>query len=470
MEPHHWTLVQAREAVLTHRISAQELTDHFLKRIERFNPSLAAYIVVNSEGGRTQAQAFDAMLQARFETPQRLVGLPLAVKDLFDTEDLRTTYGGKHFTNYIPPKTATAVRRLECAGGIVLGKTNLHEYAYGTTSENPHFGNVRNPWNRTKISGGSSGGTSAAIVAGLALGGLGTDTGGSVRIPAALTGHVGLKPTYGLVSKFGVFPLATSLDHVGPMAKTVQDVSLLLDLLAGCDVRDPDSIRIPTRSYFVDSARDDLAGVRFGVPRHFFFEKCHPNVLQAVQRTLQDIERRGGHLVEVELPHADEVPDAQGAIISSEATEAHRDLLKHADVYGADVRRRLESGRNVLAQDLIHAYRIREMFRKDSLDCFSASCDVIVCPTTPLTATDIGQFKTHIRAHEVNVRGHLTRYTNPWNLTGLPAISIPCGLAADGLPVGLQLIGPAFSERRLLAIAASVEAGIEWVSVAPEFS
>lgn len=470
MKPWHWDLDTTIAALHSRQISSVELTRVMMSRIDKYDAGLSAYIWVNREQAEHDAQEID---EARSKgTPlSPLAGIPICVKDLFDISLMPSTYGGLHFQHHIPKHTATAVRRLLQAGSIVLGKTNLHEYAYGTTTENPHFGSARNPWNRGKVSGGSSGGTSVAITSGLASAGLGTDTGGSIRIPSALTGHVGLKPTYGLVSKYGVFPLASSLDHVGPMGKTVRDVALLLDAMAGYDPKDEGSARFPQNSYLptvVDSDRP-LLGIRFGVPRQFFYEKCHVNVLQVVSHALHELERAGAVMVEVDIPLIQEVPQNQNIIISSEALDVHRALLQNKALYGEDVRRRLDAGREFTGADLVSGYRFQRRFQSALRSVFNQPVDVLVTPTTPLTATDIGQFKAHIKAQEVNVRAHLTRYTNPWNLSGLPAISLPCGLAVDGLPVGLQLVGPAFSEQKLLQIAAQAESVLPWTPIAPEY-
>ncbi|MCL6594106.1 MAG: amidase, partial [Alicyclobacillus sp.] len=395
-----------------------------------------------------------------------LAGVPIAVKDLFDTADMPTTYGGRQHTSQQPAADATAVQRLRAAGAILLGKTNLHEYAYGTTNENPHYGPARNPWNRAKITGGSSGGSSAALAAGLALAALGTDTGGSIRIPAALCGHVGFKPSFGLVSKAGVFPLAPSLDHVGPMTQTVADAATLMAVLAGPDPRDPDAVRQPALHWQRPAPRQPI---RVGIPRTFFYDKCHSGVLQTVQAALHKLQDNRFVFVEVDVPLIHEVPEAQACIIASEALAVHEPLLKRSpERYGADVRQRLTAGYEVRGHQYVLATQFRRRFRAALTELFT-DLDALVTPTTPLTATDIGQQKAHIRAHEVYVRAHLTRYTNPWNLSGLPAVSLPCGLAPDGLPVGLQWIGPPFADDTLLAIAQQAEAALGWQPVAPEY-
>lgn len=466
MEPYSWSISEARQALAAGTCSAVELTQSFLSRIERFNQGLRAYLSV-SEHAVEEARRIDTMLangQRRSELP--LAGIPIAIKDLFDTTSLPTTYGGRH-TWPAPTADATVVTRLRRAGAIILGKTNLHEYAYGTTTENPHYGTAVNPWNRAKIAGGSSGGSSVAVTAGLCTAALGTDTGGSIRIPAALTGHVGLKPTFGLVSKAGVFPLARSLDHVGPMTRSVRDAALMLDVLAGYDPLDETSVRTPKAAYQPYSL--DIKTLRVGIPKNFFFDKCHANVLQTVHNALQKLRDQGLSLREVTIANVEEVPDMQTATIASEAFSVHKHQFQnHSSLYGWDVRQRLEDSQQTLGYKYVDAQRFRLQLSQN-LDRLFDKIDILLTPSTPLTATDVGQTKAHIRAQEVNIRAHLTRFTNPWNLTGFPALTIPCGLSPDGLPVGLQLVGPRFSERKLLMVGELFEAVFGWSTLAPEY-
>lgn len=466
MQTHQWSLEQAIKALDARLCSAEELTQATLQRIQKYNPGLRAFLAVSEHAMAAARRADERRAAADGAGVPLLTGVPVAIKDLLDTADLPTTYGGRHFQGHTPSRSASVVRRLEEAGAIIIGKTNLHEYAFGTTTENPHYGNTVNPWNRSKIAGGSSGGSSAALVAGLCFAAIGTDTGGSIRIPAALTGHVGFKPTYGLVSKTGVFPLAASLDHVGPMTRTVADAAILLNLLAGYDPEDSGAVQQPVRDY---TRRLQATPLRIGVPRSFFFDKCHVNVLQVVQQALLDLERSGHQLIEVDVPLIDEVPDAQTVVINSEAFAVHATQFRNNPAaYGEDVRRRLEGAAEVRGHQYVKAMAFRKTFRL-GLDRLFQQIDVLATPTTPLVATDVGQLKAHIRAQEVNVRAHLTRYTNPWNLSGLPALSIPCGLSQDGLPVGLQLVGPWFGDAKLLDVGRRLEERIGWNAVAPDY-
>jgi aspartyl-tRNA(Asn)/glutamyl-tRNA(Gln) amidotransferase subunit A len=452
MQPHLWTMTETLAALESRQISCVELATYYLERINRYNHSLKAFITVAEDVVERAREIDNRRLQGKPVGP--LAGILIGVKDLFDTAGLKTTYGGRHYADHVPDQTATAVRRLEQAGAIVIGKTNLHEYAYGTTTENPHYGNCCNPWNRAKIAGGSSGGSAVAIAAGLCNASLGTDTGGSIRIPAALCGLVGFKPSYGLVSKAGVFPLAPTLDHVGPMTRSVADAQLLMDVMAGRDPADPATARIPVRSY---QGQRPVAGLTVGVPKNFFFDRCHSSVLQGVHAACTKLQEQGIRLREIEIPLMSDVPDMQGVVIASEALAVHKRMLEsQPDLYGADVRRRLEAAGDIKGSEYFSTLEFRRAFRQQLANVF-AEVDAIVTPTTALTATDLGQWKTHIKAHEVNIRAHLTRCTNPWNLSGLPAISLPCGFSSDGLPIGLQLIGPMFADAKLLAIARAIE-------------
>lgn len=464
MKLYEWTLRQTRDAIRTGQVTAEEITRLFISRIEQHNPSLRAYITV-ADNAIEAARVQDARLRSG-EPVGPLCGVPIAVKDLFDTDFLPTTYGTKGRENVVPSATAAAVQRLQSAGAVIIGKTNLHEYAYGTTSENPHFGNCVNPWNRAKIAGGSSGGSSVAIVAGLCTAALGTDTGGSVRIPAALTGHVGLKPSYGRVPTAGVYPLAPSLDHVGPMTRTIDDAALMFEVLSTPEHR------LVASSWTKDPITSDSPPhIRVGVPRRFFFDKCHPSVLQTIQEALNRIERSCPEVVfeEVTVPLVDEVPEVQNATIGSEARAIHESNLRaHPERYGTDVRQRLQAADSIRGWEYVRAQSVRAQFRLEAGHLLE-QVDVIVTPTTPLTATDIGQAKAHIRTLEVGVRAHLTRCTNPWNLAGFPALTMPCGLTPDGLPVGLQVVAGPMQDERLLQIAQRFEEVLEWTSLAPEF-
>ncbi|MCY0886915.1 MAG: amidase [Alicyclobacillaceae bacterium] len=452
------TLAQNSRDLQQQHISAEELCTQCLAQITAGNPSLHAFIHVHEDVVK-EARAIDEQ-RARNETLPPLAGIPIAIKDLFDTSHLPTSYGGRAHGHAPARADATAVLRLRQAGALIIGKTNLHEYAFGTTSENPHFGTVKNPYGRGKIAGGSSGGSAVAVATGMAPAALGTDTGGSIRIPAALCGVVGFKPTYGSIDVTGVFPLAPSLDHVGPLTRTVDDAAWLFSLLTA-----------PSTSAMLRMSAADhpyipipLTGpIRVGIPKNHFFEKCHQGVNDTVQAALRVLASQWLCPIDVSVPHMDVLPEWQRILITTEAYSVHAETLATSRaLYGSDVSERLESALDIRAPQLLEAQRGQAMIREEMNRLFD-QIDVLVTPTVPMTATDTGQSKAFLGALEVPVRSHLNRYTNPFNFSGLPAISIPCGWNA-GLPVGLQVIGAAHSERKLLSIAKLFEAALSSIT------
>lgn len=439
--------------IQTRAASVTEIVQAHLTRIERWNASLGAYLSV-SETALDEARAQDEWI-AQHNSVGPLAGVPIAVKDLVDTAAQPTTYGGLHGFAGATRADAAVVRRLRAAGAIVIGKTNLHEYAFGTTNVNAHYGATRNPWNRQHITGGSSGGSSAALVANLCAAAIGTDTGGSIRIPAALTGHVGLKPTFGLISRSGVFPLAPSLDHVGPMTRSVRDAALLLSVLAGYDPSDPASIRTPQRQYGEGQHRP----LRIGIATPFFWAVGEDESLGVVRDAIERIKQEhcgpsGGTIQTIDIPMLDEVPLAQTIILFSEASAVHHaGLTQGAELYGEDVRDRLNQGGTYSASEYIRAKQVQERFKQELHRLF-ATVDVIVTPTVPVQAPPIGQQHYAFATGEASVPSVLNRCTNPWNLAGTPALTLPCGLTSAGLPIGIQLTAPWFCENNLFQAAA----------------
>jgi aspartyl-tRNA(Asn)/glutamyl-tRNA(Gln) amidotransferase subunit A len=442
------------------RISPVEVTDAYLSRIERLDPTLNSYIRVMPDAARAAAREAEAEIMAgRWRGP--LHGVPLGVKDLFDIAGLPCTMGALILRDNVPSVDATCVARLKEAGAILLGKHNLHEFAFGITSENPHFGAVHNPWQPERVPGGSSGGTAAAVAAGLCAGGLGSDTGASIRAPASFCGIVGLKPTYGRVSRAGALPLAWSLDHVGPMARSVADCALLLQAIAGPDPRDPSASAEPVPDYSAELGRG-LDGLRIGVPREHFFELVEPGVERRVREAIATFEQRlGARVCEVSLPHTSHAQAAGNVIMSSEAAAWHATWLRERpQEYGSDVLLRIRGGLLVRATEYLNSQQMRTLIQQE----FSAAyqqVDVVVAPTVPLVAPLIGRTFEPGGPFNVAPRSIANRATVPCNLTGAPAISVPCGFS-DGLPVGLQIMGPAFSEARVLRVAAAYEAVCDW--------
>lgn len=459
----HLSIAEASELIRHGKLSPVELTEACLERIGLLDAHLNAFITVAREEALSAAQqATNALAKGSHKGP--LHGIPLAVKDLFATAGLRTTAGSRILADNTPTEDATAVARLKGAGAVILGKLNLHEFAFGATGVNPHYGAARNPWDGDRISGGSSSGSAVAVAAGECLGALGTDTGGSIRIPSSLCGIVGLKPTYGRVSRRGVVPLSWSLDHVGPMARTVEDAALILGAIAGHDPLDASSSDEPVPDFQRELTDGKLKGLRIGVPREFFFEDVDLEVQEAVRLAITGLSRLGAQLRDVSLPHIAEAPAAVNAIILPEALAYHRRwLAERPDDYGDDVRERLELGATYLAVHHVQAQRFRsliiEEWRREVFD----KIDLLVTPTTPIAAPAIDEsdFQTTL---------NLVRFTGPFNLSGLPAVSLPCGFTKSGLPIGMQLVGRWFEEGMVLWAAHAYQQSTDWHKRQPPLS
>ena len=450
------SLEAAIAALEARTIGALELTEAALARIARREPELNAFITLTAAEARGRAGAIDSG-----RAPTALAGAPIALKDLFDVAGVPTTAGSKLLAANVPTVDSPVAAALRAAGAVDLGKTNLHEWAFGVTTNNPHYGPTRNPWALERIPGGSSGGSAAAVVAGEIFGSIGSDTGGSIRIPASLCGIVGLKPTYGRVSLRGAIPLAWSLDHAGPMARTVRDAALLLQVVAGYDPADPASADVPVDDYLgdVDAGARDL---RIGVLRGGFFsrlgatEQPAPDVAAAIRAAADVFAALGARVDDAELPRTDALRETQLVIIGTEAAAFHRErFAAHRSAYGADVADRIGLGLTRTGTDYAAARRTRDELRRAYADAL-ARWDAILLPTTPVTAPLREGLDPLAMAFWFNA------YTSPFNLTGLPAISIPCGFDALGLPIGLQLVGRPWSEARLLRIARAYELATPW--------
>jgi aspartyl-tRNA(Asn)/glutamyl-tRNA(Gln) amidotransferase subunit A len=448
------TLREAAHALRTRRISAVELTSACLSRIERLNPELCAFIGVSAPRAMDRARAADAELAAKRDRGL-LHGIPLALKDLIHMRGVPTTGGSKLNAGLVPDADATAVERLEAAGAIILGKTNLHEMAYGITSANPHYGVVRNPWDRGRSPGGSSGGSAVAVAAHMVYAALGTDTGGSIRIPSAFCGVVGLKPTYGRVSRHGVLPLSWSLDHVGPMARSVRDAALLLNVIAGYDPHDDGSSRHPVVDFVPE---DDCAirGVRIGFPENFYFERLDPDVESAVRSAIARTESLGAEIKPVRVPDMEALNTIGRMVQISEASAALEHHLEHREGIGDDVRALLDQGRLVAATDYIQAQRLRRRFQREFEKVWT-EVDCLIAPATPNVAPRIGATTIQLGGREEDVRLATTRLVRGINVLGIPALAMPCGLSSEGLPAGIQIIGRAMDEALILRVGAAME-------------
>lgn len=448
------TLTEAAELIEKRELSPLVLTRAFLDRIASLDEHLNCFITLDERGALQAAQnAQEEIQKGYYRGP--LHGIPIALKDLYETEGLRTTAGSKFFEEYIPSQDAFTVQKLKTAGAILLGKLNMHEIALGVTNVNPHFGACHNPWDLERISGGSSGGSAAALAARLCLGSLGSDTGGSIRIPASLCGIVGLKPTYGRVSLRGVIPLSWNLDHAGPMARCVRDVALILEEIAGYDSQDPYSVDMPPEHY-LEAIDAGVRGWRVALASDEFFEHTDPEVWKAVQRAANVFEELGANVEAVAFPGAREAAQANGLMTPSDAAAFHGErLAKNSEMFGDDVRQRLQTGAAYTSSEYILARRTQSLMRRKFASFFK-DFELLLAPATAITAPPIEG------PDAIEQARRLTRFTAPFNLSGLPATSIPCGFNTQGLPIGLQIIAAPWTEARLLQAAYAYEQATDW--------
>jgi aspartyl-tRNA(Asn)/glutamyl-tRNA(Gln) amidotransferase subunit A len=448
------TLSEAAALVRQRELSPVELTRAHLERIEALNPVLNCFITITADAALQRArQAEDAIQRGEIWGP--LHGLPVALKDLFETRGVRTTAGSKLFENFIPHTDAVVVEKLESAGAIILGKLNMHEIALGVTNTTSTFGACRNPWSLERVPGGSSGGSAAALAAGLCLGALGSDTGGSIRIPASLCGIVGLKPTYGRVSLRGVIPLSWNLDHAGPMSRNVLDVALLLGVIAGYDPQDPSSRLAPLKDDF-NHIEGNVSDWRIALADDDHFNQAEPEVRQIVHQAAGVFEQLGARVNRVEFPDARLAAQTNLLMVRSDAAAFHQQRLQEQPTdFGTDVLLRLQQGAAFTSTEYILARRTQTVLRRQ-FDEFFDQYDLLLTPTTP-TAAPLIEGPDAIEQART-----LTRFTSPFNLTGLPALSVPCGFTAMGLPVGLQIVGRPWAEAKLLSAAYAYEQATAW--------
>ena len=440
------------KALRSGQASCVEIVQEALRQIEE-RGCYRTFITLTAGEALEEAVERDKELAAGIDRGP-FHGVPIAYKDLFYTRGIRTTGGSLLFKDFVPEYDATAVDKLRVAGAISLGKLNQHELAYGTTSKNPHFGFVLNPRDPERIPGGSSGGSGAAIAAGFVPMTLGTDTGGSIRIPASYCGVVGLKPTYGRVSRHGVLPLAFSLDHVGPLGETVEDCSLAMAAIAGPDRRDPTSSQAPVPDFY-ETAPARLDGLRVGVPANFYFDCIAADVSASVYNAVEEMRRLGATVVEVRVPDMLELNAAHQIIQGAEASSIYVSQRDGSQI-GLDVWRLLEQGRLISGPDYVNAQRLRTVYRQ-RFDALWQSIDILATPATPIVAPRLEQDEVETNGYRESSRMAATRLVRAVNLIGEPALSMPCGRSGDGLPVGLQLIGKPFSEATLLGIGQTLE-------------
>lgn len=453
MNPATLTLAATRGALQRGEVSSTELTELFLQRIAQYDPSINSFITVTADAAREQAKRAE-QARASAQESGALLGIPLALKDLFDTKGVRTTAGSKILRDNVPSHDAAVATRLNDAGAVLLGKNNMHEFAFGVTNENPHFGDAHNPWALDHITGGSSGGSAAAVSARLCLGAIGSDTGGSIRIPAALCGVTGLKPSYGRVSLRGAIPLSWSNDHAGPLTQNAQDAALLLTTIAGYDPDDPVSENIPSTD-FTALLPESLHGIRFAAPRGYFEADVNAEILTAVREAERVFAGLGAVGVENDLSFAEEMYDLNRIILRAEAAAYHSQWLKmRSEDYGKDVITRLQNGQRVTAEEYILARR-RQSYVRRELKQYFQDVEFVITPTTRVPAP-------HIGTDPVTMAQHLTAFTAPFDVTGFPAISLPCGFTHEGLPIGLQIIGRAWDEARILQVAHQYQRVTDW--------
>ena len=441
------TLKQLRKGDMTVSDSAEACS----RQIERLNPELNAFITPIDPRDAVRAQRPTDGKPAS----SVLRGVPVAVKDLFDTAGVRTTIGSKFFADHIPTQDAFVVEKLREAGALIIGKTNTHEIALGVTGNNPHYGTARNPWNTSRIPGGSSSGSAIAVATGMAVAALGTDTGGSIRIPASLCGVVGLKPTFGRVSTRGVFPLSWNLDHVGPLTTCVRDAAVMLQVISPYDPLDPACIRMLMGDY-LGHLIDDMEGRKIALGVGDFINTSDPEVSNAVCEAAKVFESMGCKVQEENVDWMRDAALANKTMTQSDGAAVHRDRLKeHPEMFGEDVRRRLEDGAKTTSTEYILARRTQTEVRK-RCELFFEAYEFLLVPTTPIAAPTIEGNDA------VEQAGRLTRFTAPFNLTGLPALSLPCGFTSEGLPIGLQIVSRAWGDAKVLNAGYAYEQATEW--------
>ena len=434
-------------------ISPVELTKAVLDHAETNNEQINAYINISRQDAETSAKRAEEEI-ANGDYRGMYHGIPMGIKDNIYFKDEVTTMASKIHKNFVSDYDATVVKKLRDAGVVFTGKLNMHEYAWGITNNNPHYGACRNPWDLEKIPGGSSGGSGAAVAADMSVASLGTDTAGSIRIPSSACGIVGLKPTHGRVSKYGCYPLAWSLDHIGPMTKTVKDAAGLMNVIGGYDKNDPTSLDVPVDNY--TNFNGDVKDLVIGVNEDYFFNQVDSDIEKLVRQSIQSLVDQGAKVEEVKIPSLQYAEWAELVTSLSEASAIHHtDLLKRPDDFGHDIRLLFELGELPSAVDYLQAQQVRRQLKQDFAKAFE-KVDLLISPTLPVIPPSIGEDFADLNGKKVDLIDSIIRFTGPGNLTGLPALSIPCGTKGN-MPVGLQIMGPAFSEKAILNAGYALE-------------
>lgn len=459
MEPYELTLAGAAEKIKAKELSPVELTASVLARIDAVEDKITAFATLTPDLATKAAELAEAEIAAgNYRGP--LHGIPVGIKDLYETAGVATTSSSKVRADYIPTQDSAVVEKLFAAGSVMVGKTHTHEFAFGAVTPT-----TRNPWDLDRMPGGSSGGSGAAVAAGECFLGMGSDTGGSIRIPASVCGTVGLKPTYGRVSRRGVASLSWSLDHVGPLTRTVADAALVMNAIAGYDRADPASVDVPVPDF---TAQLDVAGLTIGVPTNYYTERLDPEVAAAVSAAIAVLVEQGARTREIEIPLPQYVLPTEWAIMLPEASAYHQEMLRDkADLYTEDVRLFLEVGELVLATDYIKALRARTLIQQRWRDMFT-DIDVLIAPTLTTPALPVDDPRvTWPDGSTESATDSYVRFSAPANVTGLPALSVPCGFTGTGLPVGMQIIGKPFAEPLLLGVGQAYESATSWAKLAP---
>lgn len=459
-ELHYISAGDASRAIARKQLSPVELLDATLRRIEAAEPKLNSFITLMADEAKQVAKEREAEARAgKLRGP--LHGIPVGIKDIIDVKGVRTTAGSKIMADYVAPEDATVVRKLREAGAIILGKTNCHEFAWGGTNINPHWGDCHNPWNVECITGGSSGGSAAAVAAGLCTVALGSDTGGSVRGPARLCGIVGHKPTFGRVSRHGVVPLSWSLDHIGPMTRTVEDAAIVLGVIAGRDRRDPHTSARPVPDY-TTALTGDIKGMRVGLPEEYFAEAMDPEVEKAVREAVSVLERLGAKLEEVSFISEGEMFALARVIHMSESSAFHdRWIRTRPQDYGPDVRARIEQGRMFLATDYVRAQQARTVICQKYTRLMK-QVDVLAFPASPIVAPPIKGGQVTLGGRQVDAHAAAAMFLRAANLLGAPTMSVPCGFNKDGMPIGFQISGRLHDDASVFRAAYAYQQATAW--------
>ncbi len=454
------SISEAAERIARKELSPVELVEAHLERIRATDDKLNSFITLLADEAMESAREAEQAIQ-NGDHRGPLHGIPIGLKDLYYTKGIPTTIGSKIKRDFVPDYDAAVLERFRDAGAVLMGKLQMHEFALGATSENPHDGPAHNPWNVERVTGGSSGGSGASVASGQCMAALGSDTGGSVRIPSGACGIVGLKPTFGVVSRYGVYPLSYSLDTVGPMTRTVRDNALVMNVIAGHDPRDPSSVQRADEDY-TRYFGEDLEGVHIGIPQDYFYDAIDKEVVDAVYAAAEVLRELGAVVSEISMPVLEHSIPISGTILLTEAAEIHIESLKtRPDDFDPDVLARLQTGALTPAIDYIKAQRARTAFNREVGETMKVF-DALLAPTLPLGSPKISEPTVRVAGREIHKLALMPSLTRPFNITGQPTVSVPCGFTSDGMPIGMQLAGRAFEDAFVLKIAHAYEQATDW--------